>query len=57
MEIHTHKNYPKKKNLINNFLGGNGQKWVWPVWSWGSKIGSISEMNRWNKLMVEIQES
>ena len=27
-----------------NFLGGFGQKWVWPVWSQESK------MNRWNKV-------
>ena len=24
---------------------GHGQKWVWPVWSWDSKIDCISEIN------------
>ena len=33
-------------NLIKNFLGGYGQKWAWPVWSWDSGIDCISRMNR-----------
>ena len=45
MMVHDHKN----ENLIRNFLVGHGQKYVWPVWSWDSKIECISKMNRWNK--------
>ena len=41
MLIHDHKN----SKLIKIFLGEHGQKWVWPVWPWGSK------MNRWNKVI------
>ena len=39
------------EKAIENFLGEHGQKWVSPVWSWDSKIGCISEMNKWNKLI------
>ena len=50
-----------KLNTDLKFLSGRGQKWVWPVWSWKSKIDCISKMNRWNKLtfcmLVQIQES
>ena len=34
--------------MIKIFLGGCGQKWVWPVWSRDSKIGCISRMDRCN---------
>ena len=30
---------------IQNFLGRDGQKWVWSVWSQDSKIGYIARMN------------
>ena len=47
--------------MLKIFLGGHGQKWVWPVWLRDSKIDCISRMNRWNKLIfcmqVQIQES
>ena len=33
--------------VIENFWGGHGQKWVWPVWWWDSKIECIWRMNRW----------
>ena len=36
--------------MIKNLLGGHGQKWMWLVWSWDSKIDFISKMKRWNKL-------
>ena len=43
------------------FLGGHGQKWVWPVWSRDPKIDYIPRMNRWDELifcmLVQIQES
>ena len=46
--------------LIKNLLDGHGQKWVWPVWSWDSKIDCISKLNRWNNLifciLVQMQE-
>ena len=38
----------QNEELIKIFLVGHGQKWVWPIWSWDSKIDSISRMNRWN---------
>ena len=51
----------KSKKLIKNFLGGYGQKRVWPIWSRESKIDYISKMNRSKKLnfrmLVQIQES
>ena len=43
------------------FMGGHGQKWVRPRLSRNSKIGCISGMNGWNKLifcrLIQIQES
>ena len=36
------------QNLLEHFWGGHGQKWVWPLCSWESKIDSISKMNRCN---------
>ena len=51
----------KKIFLINNLLGGNGQKWECLIWLQESKIECISGMNSWNKLifymMLQIQES
>ena len=48
------------KNLIKKLLGGHGQKWMWPVWSWDSKIDCISKLYRWNNLifcmLVQMQE-
>ena len=40
-----------KLRLIKTFLGEHSQKWVWPVWSWDSKIDCISRMNKWNELI------
>ena len=40
MQIHD------SQMLIKNLLGGYGQKWVWPFWSWHSKFGYISKLNR-----------
>ena len=37
--IQIHKN----QKLIRNLLGGHGQKCVWIVWSWDSKIDCISD--------------
>ena len=36
MLVQIHKN----EKLIKIFSGGHGKKWVWPVWSWDSKIDS-----------------
>ena len=33
------------------FWWRHGQKWVWPVWSWDTKIDCISRMKRWNRLI------
>ena len=45
---------------MKNLLGAHGQKWVWPVWSWDSKIDSVSRLNRSNNLifclLVQMQE-
>ena len=47
--------------MIKKSLGGCGQKWVWPVWSWDSKIDCTARRNGWNELifcmLVQIQES
>ena len=41
-------------------MDGHAQKWVWPVWSWDSKIDFISKLNKWNNLifcmLVQMQE-
>ena len=34
--------------MIETFLVGHGQKWVWPIWSLSSKIDCISRKNWWN---------
>ena len=51
----------QKLKADQNFLGGHGQKRVWPVWSRESKIDCISKMNRSKKLnfrmLIQIQES
>ena len=31
-------NINKNQKLTKNLLCGRGKKWVWPVWSWNSKI-------------------
>ena len=37
--------------IREKFWGGYAQKWVWLLRSHDSKIGSISRINRWNKLI------
>ena len=58
--MHVDTNSHKLK-IDKNFSGGHGQKWVWPVRSWDSKINCISKMNRSNALtfcmLVLIQEN
>ena len=53
--------FTKIKSRSKIFLSSHDKKWVLPVWSSGSKIDCISEVNRWNKpifyMLVEIQES
>ena len=55
MQIHD------SQMLIKNLLGGHGQKYAWSFWSWDSKFGYISKLNRWNNLifcmLVQMQES
>ena len=48
MQIHD------SQMLIKNLLGGHGQKWVWPFWSWDSKFEYISKPNRWNNLIFRM---
>ena len=43
--------FTKIKTWSKVFLDGHGQKWVWSVWAWDSKIECISKMNWWNKLI------
>ena len=31
----------QKLKTDQNFLGGHSQKWMWPVWSWDSKIDCL----------------
>ena len=38
----------QKLKVYQKFLVGHGQNWVWPIWSWNSKIDGISRMNSWN---------
>ena len=40
VDTNSHKLKVDQKNL-----GGHGEKWVWPVWLWDSKIDCISKMN------------
>ena len=40
------------EKLIERFLAGHGQKWVWPTWFWDSKIECIRKRNRSNKLIL-----
>ena len=42
--LHADTNSQKLKNE-QRFFTGHGQKWVWPIWSWNSKIDCISRMN------------
>ena len=46
---------------MENYWGGHGEKWVWPLWSQDTKIGCISRRNQRNKLicgvLIKIQES
>ena len=58
MSMPIHKNL----KIISNFLGRHSQEWLWPFQSRESKIGCISRMNRWNKLiffcmLIQVQES
>ena len=41
----------RKLKFDQKVLIGHGRKWVWPVWSWDSKIDCISRMNWWNELI------
>ena len=36
---------------VKSWSNGHCQNWVWPVWSWDSKIYCISKLNRWNNLI------
>ena len=48
MKQHHFKHYDTNlQKLIENFLFGYGQKWVWPIWSLDSKIDYLKK-NRWN---------
>ena len=50
--IYKRPKFPEEmNNLIDNFMGGNGKKWVWSIWLRDSKIEFISGMNSWNKLV------
>ena len=50
-----------KQKLIEKYWGGRCQKWVWPLCSQDSKIGSMSKKNEINKLifgvLIQIDES
>ena len=46
--------FKKVKSWSKFFLGGNGQRWVWQVCSWDSKIDFISRMSRCNKLFFSM---
>ena len=39
----------KNQKVINFFSNVQGQKWVWPVWSWYPKIDFISK----NEQMIQ----
>ena len=43
-----------QNKLIKNLLVGRGQKWVWQIWSWNSKIDVILRMNRRKKLLFAV---
>ena len=43
--------FTKIKSWSKFYIYRHGQKWVWPVWSWDSRIDYISKMKRWNKLI------
>ena len=38
------------KKCLKISVGGHGEKWVWLVWWWDSKIDCIRRMNRWSNL-------
>ena len=38
--------FSKLTKTHKSFLVGNGQKWVWPIWSQDCKIDCISRMNQ-----------
>ena len=40
------------KKLMEHFLAGHSQKWVWPTWFWDPKIECIWKRNRSNKLIL-----
>ena len=44
--------------MIENFEGEHGQKWVWPIWWWDTKIDYTWRMSSWNKpiLCILIQK-
>ena len=37
--------------LPEKYCGGYGQKWVWLLWSHGSKTDCISKKNQWNRMI------
>ena len=41
----------KNDKLIENLVVEHSKKWVWSIWSLGSKFSCISRMNRWNELI------
>ena len=51
----------KSELKVDTFLGMLDQKWAWPLRSQDSKIGYISRMSGWNKLifclLIRIQRS
>ena len=48
--LHAGTNSCKLKER-QKFRGWCGQKWIWPVEWWDSKIDSIWRMNKWNNLI------
>ena len=38
--------FGKLTKTHKNFLVGDGQKWVWPIWPLDCKIDCISRMNQ-----------
>ena len=41
----------ESKKLFQWFVGGQGQKWVWPLSSWDLKICFILRMSLWIELI------
>ena len=45
----------RKSKVDWSFLVGDGQKWVWPVWSLDSKIDHIWRMTRWKLIFFHVE--